>query len=173
MFHKRTIMDTMCPMKIWLGTLLTLISLHGLGLKCGAQGIDASIFFPKGDFFLISEEQYQAFTAELCTWGHLKPLKAWIRREYYRLKLGAPRPSVVALRRQAAALVDVLGGEVLFEGRCVSLATRGDPRGHHIILIARIPGFGGDLFLEVWPWEEGEELFLRTTTFFPFDDQGP
>lgn len=86
-----------------------------------------------------------------------------MRMELYRLQLGAPRPSVVEMRRHLREALEQLGAEEIWEARCPELETSSDPRADHVLLTGRLPSPWGNLLLEAWPWEEGDELYCRIT----------
>jgi len=119
---------------------------------------------PPGEFVLREVIQLSGASYEFCSQEGLFSPRGWLRKETHRLRPGAPRPSVVELRRHLKAAVQSLGGQVTFEGRCVELDSPGDPRASHVILTGIVPTPWGQLHVEVWPWEEGEELQCIVTS---------
>lgn len=137
-----------------------------------SQGPEAGALRPPGDFLPAMEEQSSRGNYTFCSDQGLVRVQGWLRKETHRLQPGAPRPSVVHIRRYLSGILQSLGARVLFEGRCVELDPTSDPRANHVILTGLMPTARGDLYVEVWPWEEGEELQCQIT-LVQEEPQGP
>lgn len=127
-----------------------------------SQEPEAGALLPPGNFLPAKEEQLNRGSYTFCSERGLLRVQGWLRKQVYRLQPGAPRPSVVDIRRHLSGILQRLGARALFEGRCVEMDPS-DPRADHVILTGLIPTAWGDLYVEVWPWEEGEELHCQIT----------
>lgn len=154
-------------MEILKWILLLGLSLATLVCESWGYELEKSLFEPKGDFILVGYEQQKVIAAPFCTEKPWVGVEGWLRTELYRLSPGAPRPSLITLRREAKKLILSLGGKILHEGKCNSLAPLGDPRARWVVLTATIPWDWGPVVLEVWSWEEGEDLFFRLVSMSP------
>ncbi|MEJ5378173.1 MAG: hypothetical protein WHX93_16475 [bacterium] len=131
-----------------------------LGLMGEPQG---GCLRPPGDFFLAEVSQSKNTDYIMCSQEGLFQPKGWLRRESYVLLEGAPRPSVVGIRRHLKRCMEALGGMVVFEGRCAPMDSTADLRANDVILTGLIPTPWGNLYLEVWPWEQGESVNCQVT----------
>ena len=135
-----------------------------------AYELEKSLLAPQGQFFLQGQEQAQLIATPFCTHRPAFAMDGWLRTELYKLSPGAPRPDVASLRREARKIILSLGGRVIYEGRCGSLAPLGDPRARSVVLTGILPWSWGQVLVEVWAWEEGEDLFFRLTSMSPWDN---
>jgi|GEM_PF-1608556 len=135
-----------------------------------AYELEKSLLAPRGEFFLQRQEQARLITTLFCTERPGPAVDGWLRTELYKLSPGAPRPDVASLRKEARKLILSLGGKVLYEGRCKSLAPFGDPRARSVVLTGVLPWSWGQVVVEVWAWEEGEDLYFRLTSMSPWDE---
>ncbi len=133
----------------------------------GACELEKSLLEPRGHFFLQSQEQARVVAAYFCTEKPGVAMDGWFRTELYKLSPGAPRPDVASVRREARKIILSHGGRVVYEGRCSSLAPLGDARARSVVLTGILPWRWGQVLVEVWAWEEGEDLFFRLTSMSP------
>ncbi len=150
---------------LWVATLFFKIGLYiGASFSFALTSLpQEGPLTPPGDFILEEVSQKSTASYLFCSHRGLLEPRGWLRREIHSLRPGAPRPSVVELRRHLKAAVQSLGGQVTFEGRCVELDSLGDPRASHVILTGILPTPWGQLHVEIWPWEEGQELHCAIT----------
>lgn len=162
-------------MKLMIGKVALFLQLTWwFGVNCssafGSQPEEGTIG-PPGHFFLAEVTQANKSAYWICSQEGLRNSRGWVRRELHTLIPGSPRPSVVEIRRHVRATIEALGGRIDFEGRCVEMDSLGDPRANHVILTGLVPTPWGDLYLELWPWEEGEALHCQMT--FVLEDPMP
>ncbi len=131
-----------------------------LGLMGEPQG---GCLRPPGDFFLAEVSQSKNTNYIMCSQEGLFQPKGWLRKELYNLRDGAPRTGLVEIRRQIKRCMEALGGMVVFEGRCAPMDSTGDPRANDVIFTGLIPTPWGNLYLEAWPWEQGESVNCQMT----------
>jgi hypothetical protein len=103
-------------------------------------------------------DEYRFFDGD-----RIVPVRGRLYRNVYVIRAGASKPSASNIRRHYAKAIREMGGEVVFEGRGEPWDRLGDPRAWDIVLTGKIPRPGGILWVEVWPYEEGDRPMYQLT----------
>ncbi|MBI4736231.1 MAG: OmpA family protein [candidate division NC10 bacterium] len=113
--------------------------------------------------FYISEannkdfEVYRFFNGK-----ELVAVEGKLYRNQYNPKEGAQKRSELQVRRNYLNAIKGLGGVILFDGQTEKYGTE-DPRRNNAVLTGKVTKGSSELWVEVWPWDDGSEVLYLLT----------
>lgn len=102
-------------------------------------------------------EVYQFFNGK-----ELVAVEGKVYRNQYNPKEGAQKRSELQVRRNYLNAIKGLGGVILFDGQTEKYGAE-DPRRNNAVLTGKVAKGSSELWVEVWPWDDGSEVLYLLT----------